>query len=71
MSKAIVSTISLVIGLGAAPLHAAPDKVIYELQERCATRSEVFFKHLGYGGDVGYENHYNPELKRLLLLVRW
>src|SRR5262249_3248389 len=49
-------------------LQAAPDKVIYELQERCAARSEVFFKHLGYN-DASFENHYNPNLNGCYVLV--
>jgi hypothetical protein len=68
MFKTILSTVAFVIGLGSASLHAAPNKVVYELQERCATRSEVFFKHLGYS-EASFENHYNANLNGCFLLV--
>jgi hypothetical protein len=49
-------------------LHAAPNKVGSELQQRCAERSAGFFKHLG-SNDASFENHYNPDLDGCFLLL--
>jgi hypothetical protein len=48
--------------------QAAPDKIVYEIQERCAKRATEFFNRLGYG-DASFENHYNPDLNGCFLLV--
>jgi hypothetical protein len=62
--------------------HAQPDKVLYELQERCGKRAaEVFQKEWGghhiapINNDDGYltadyENHYSPRLNKCFYLQK-
>jgi hypothetical protein len=44
------------------------NKIVYELQERCAKRAAEFFEHLG-NSDGSFENHYNSDLNDCFLLV--
>src|SRR6266481_7021366 len=59
--------------------HAQPDKVLYELQERCGKRAaEVFQKE--WGGHIinqkdgyitaDYENHYSPRFNKCFYLQK-
>jgi len=58
--------------------HAEPDKVLYELQERCAKQAADFFEtkfggkhHVAQGEGTmlqDYENHYNPRLNKCFFL---
>ena len=72
----IVAVGSSLIGVA----HGQPDKVLYELQERCDKRAaEVFQKERG--GEhvvknmngitkVDYEDHYSPRLNKCFFLVK-
>jgi hypothetical protein len=64
--------------VGAA--HAEPNKVLYELQERCGRQAADFFK-AEFGGEhhvttgkgttlQDYENHYSPRLNKCFFLYR-
>jgi hypothetical protein len=76
-------TISLAVGLAAAlcllsAASAEPDKVLYELQERCARQAANFFKTESGGEHVvktkdgtmleDYENHYSSRLNKCFYL---
>jgi hypothetical protein len=78
-------TVRLALGLAAGlclvgTAHAEPDKVLYELQERCGRQAANFFKtELGgehvVKSDKGttiqdYENHYSPRLNKCFYLQR-
>lgn len=70
----------LLVGLMVSPwAMSAPDKVAYELQERCgkATKAE-FVKNYGESGMMSskfsntvadYKNHYNSKLNRCFYLL--
>ena|ERR1700733_8851554 len=73
--------LAAVLALGAVTLpvngYAQPDKVAYELQERCGKRAEqVWQKDYGqnittdqYGTIIAnYENHYNAKLNKCFML---
>jgi hypothetical protein len=59
-------------------VHAAPDKVQYELQERCGKRAEQIFSRdwphgspdnsMGYTQTATYQSHYNPALNKCFML---
>jgi hypothetical protein len=60
--------------------HAEPDKVLYELQERCGRQATDFYKR-EFGGEhivksekgttiQDYENHYNPRLNKCFYLQK-
>jgi|SRR5438309_9484355 hypothetical protein len=58
--------------------NAAPDKVQYELQERCGKRAEQIFaknwprgspdNSMGYTQTAGYQSHYNARLNKCFML---
>lgn len=59
-------------------VNAAPDKVQYELQERCAKRAEQIFSKdwphgspdnsLGYTVTANYQSHCNPTINKCFML---
>lgn len=53
-------------------VNAAPDRVLYELQERCATRAEQIFAKGWPNGSpdksMGYISHYNVTLNKCFML---
>lgn len=78
-----MSRVTLLILLLASPGYAAPDKVLYELQERCGKTAAQLFKH-DWKVDPGtpmrfpgasestipnYRNHYNALLNKCFYLV--
>jgi hypothetical protein len=63
--------------VGSSLAHSQPDKVVYELQERCGKRAaEVFAKEWGsnvvntVSGQTlaNFENHYSPRLNKCFYL---
>lgn len=74
LSKLTAVTLTAMAALATVKqAHADPDKVAYELAERCSASAEEFFASLGYPNSElnrsSYENHYNPTLNSCFMLV--
>jgi hypothetical protein len=56
----------------AATVHAEPNKIQYELQERCGKGAKQFFYDEGYMalGYNNYESHYNSELNKCSIFLQ-
>jgi hypothetical protein len=62
----------LLLNIAPTIVAAQPDKVAYELQERCGKRAAEIFAH-DYpsqppNGIANYENHYNSRLNKCFML---
>ena len=66
------ATVVAVVAVGAA--HANPEKVGYELADRCAKSSQAIFESkyaaMGNGGVyASFQNHYNPKLNGCFMVI--
>jgi hypothetical protein len=56
--------------LTAGTAHADPDKVAYELAERCGRSAQTLFPTLKDAGNGwSFENHYNPKENSCYMLI--
>jgi hypothetical protein len=76
--KPIAFAAMLAVWVVAATAHAEPDKLAYELQERCGKHSAQFVEKLKSDLEpwfatqellTTFRNHYNPNLNGCFLLV--
>ena len=78
LMKSLVGAATVVCSLCC---HAAPDKLAYELQERCGIRASVEFKRefgtagtpvtkLGATSFHNFQNHYNSRMNACIYLIR-
>lgn len=75
----ILCTITFLLFIFVSYGYAEPNKIIYELQEKCGKIcNEMFQKEYGKGGIKGdkdetlvsnYSNHYNSKLNRCFILI--
>jgi hypothetical protein len=78
ISSIAILPAALALGVSSNSAKAAPDKVQYELQERCAKRAEQTFakdwphgspdNSTGYTQTAGYISHYNASLNKCFML---
>src|ERR1700726_2491818 len=74
LSSIAISLAALALGVSSNSANAVPDKVQYELQERCAKRAEQIFakdwphgspdNSVGYTQRASYISHYNASLNK-------
>jgi hypothetical protein len=65
---------TVIAAVAAVAAHANPDKVGYELADRCAKSSQALFKSkyaaMGNGGVyASFQNHYNPKLNGCFMVI--
>jgi hypothetical protein len=78
LSSIAISLAALALGVSSNSANAVPDKVQYELQERCAKRAEQIFakdwphgspdNSVGYTQRASYISHYNASLNKCFIL---
>jgi hypothetical protein len=65
---AVAAAIATAGTLAVHPVRADPDKLAYELQERCGKDAAEFFRRLDLS-PTSFTNHYNPDLNGCFALV--
>jgi hypothetical protein len=76
MLRYSIVTMAVLLGLESSPAYDQPDKVLYELQERCGKQAAKFFAaeykpvtNVQNGQMLSnYENHYSPKLNKCFFL---